>query len=70
MTDHQSDAILFLRLAGTRFGVRSRHIPETLISTVADFGGRVSFEGDRVFVGDPKTALHRLQDLAGRESQA
>jgi len=66
MTDHQSDAILFLRLAGTRSGVRSRHIPEILISTVADFGGRVSFQGDRVFVRNSETALRRIQNLGCR----
>ena len=63
MTEHQSDALLFLRLAGTRFGVRARHIPIEVIATAANLGGQVRFQSDRVFVRNSRTAIARLHEI-------
>lgn len=64
MTTHQSDLILFLRLAGAKSGVLSRHIPSKLIASAADLGGRVQFRGSRVFVCNSAATLRRIEGLA------
>lgn len=70
MTEHQSDAMLFLRLAGTQSGVLGRHIPSNLIATVADFGGQVSFQGDRIFVRNSAVTFRRVLGVATRARPA
>jgi len=68
MTTHQSDLILFLRLAGTKSGVHSDHIPSEVIASAAELGGRVRFLGFRVFVGNPAATIRRIRSLAGDSS--
>jgi hypothetical protein len=70
MSEHQSDAMLFIRLAGTQAGVLGRHIPLNVIATVTDFGGKVSFQGDRIFVRNSAVTFHRVLGVATRARTA
>lgn len=68
MTAHQSDLILFLRLAGTKSGVRSRHIPSKVLASVAALGGRVQFRGNRVRVCNSAAMLRRIEGFGAQYS--
>lgn len=65
MADLRSDTLLFLRLAGSRSGVSSRHVPLTVIDVVSNLGGCVRFGVDRIYVDDHEKIGRRLVEIFG-----
>lgn len=67
MNDLQYDMLLFLRLAGSDTGVKSRHIPWNILATVSNLGANINFEGNRVHVPNSGQTIHRLREICGQE---
>ncbi len=65
MTSPPYDALLFLRLAGSRTGVRGTHIPLPVITMVANLGGQVRFESGRIYVRNSRTLIARVREICG-----
>lgn len=65
MNEHAYDTVLFLRLAGTRSGVRGRHIPANILDTAIHLGGHIRCESERLFVRNARATIARLREICG-----
>lgn len=66
MNGLQNDMMLFLRLAGSDTGVKSRHIPWSILATVSNLGATISFEGNRIHIPNSRETIVRLQEICGQ----
>lgn len=65
MNDLEYDMLLFLRLAGSDTGVKSSHVPWSVLATVSNLGASISFEGNRIYVPNSCAIIERLLEICG-----